>query len=84
MLLNLPEYQIFEEIYEGLNSKVYRGLRKQDNLPLIFKIFATDFPSVQTIGRYKLEYEITKNIISDFVINVYDFIQHQNKFIIVL
>ena len=84
MLLNLPEYQIFEQIYESSNSQVYRGIREQDNLPVIFKIFTTDFPSAQTIGRYKLEYEITKSFASDFVIHVYDFIQHQNKFVIVL
>ncbi len=84
MLLNLPEYQVFEQIYESANSHVYRGMRKQDNLPVILKVFTTDFPSAQTIGRYKLEYEITKSLASDFVIHVYDFIQHQNKFIIVL
>ena len=84
MLLNLPDYQVFEQIYESSSSQVYRGIREQDNLPVIFKIFTTDSPSAQTIGQYKLEYEITKRLISNFVINVYGFIQHQNKLIILL
>ena len=84
MLLNLPEYQVFEQIYASSNSQVYRGIREHDNLPVILKILTTEFPSTQTIGQYKLEYEVTKSLISDFVINVYDFIQYQNKFVIVL
>ncbi len=84
MLLNLPDYQVFEKIYESSNSQIYRGIRKQDSLRVILKVFITEFPNAQIIGQYKLEYEITKSIVSDFVSNVYDFKQYQNKFVIVL
>lgn len=84
MLVNIPEYQVIDQIYEGANSLVYRGIRRQDNLPVILKVLNTEFPTIQVIGRYKLEYEITKSFNSEFVIKAYDFRSHQNSFVIIL
>jgi predicted ATPase/GAF domain-containing protein/tRNA A-37 threonylcarbamoyl transferase component Bud32 len=88
MPLNLTEYQVIEKIYESSNSQIYRGFRKQDNLPVIFKVLNkvlnTEFPTSQVIGRCKLEYEITRSLDSDLAIAAYDFKQHQHGFLIVL
>ncbi|WP_211167907.1 AAA family ATPase [Pseudanabaena yagii] len=84
MLVNIPEYQVIDQIYDGTNSLVYRGIRRQDNLPVILKVLNAEFPTIQVIGRYKLEYEITKSFNSKFVIKVYDFRRYQNSFVIIL
>jgi len=41
-MLTLPNYQIGSQIYESVNSLVYRGIRKKDNQPVILK---EDYPT---------------------------------------
>jgi predicted ATPase/signal transduction histidine kinase len=84
MLINIPEYQVLEKIYESSNSHVYRGIRQQDSLPVILKILNTEFPTSQVLSRYKLEYEITRSLDSDLVIRTYDLQRCQNGFVIIL
>ncbi|WP_141211736.1 AAA family ATPase [Pseudanabaena sp. SR411] len=84
MLVNIPKYQVIEKIYESSNSQVYRGIRQQDNLPVILKVLNTEFPTSQVIGRYKLEYEITRRLASNLVIHAHDLQRYQNGWAIVL
>lgn len=84
MLLNIPEYQVIDQIYDGENSQVYRGVRTEDNLSVVLKVLNAKFPTIQAIGKYKLEYEITKSFNSDLIIKAYDFKQYQNSFVIIL
>ena len=84
MLVNTSEYQVLSKIHESFNSQIYRCIRRQDNLPVILKVLSTEFPNVQAIGRYKLEYEITRSLDSDLVIKAYDLHRNQNAFVIVL
>jgi predicted ATPase/signal transduction histidine kinase len=84
MLINIPEYQILEKIYESSNSQIYRGIRHRDHLSVIIKVLNGEFPTVQAIGRYKLEYEITRSLASSLVIIAYDLKQYQDGFAIVL
>ena len=83
-MIAIPKYQITEKIYEEGNSQVYRGIRVEDNLRVILKVLKIEFSNIQTIGRYKLEYEITRSLSSKFVINTYGFQEYQNQFIIIL
>ncbi len=84
MMVNIPEYQVIEKIYESSNSQIYRGIRIEDNLPVILKILNTEFPTSEVIGRYKLEYEITRSLASNLAIDAYELKQHQHIFTIVL
>ncbi|MEY3302292.1 MAG: hypothetical protein RLZZ139_664 [Cyanobacteriota bacterium] len=84
MLVNIPKYQLVEKIYESSNSQVFRGIRQQDNLPVILKVLNTEFPTSQVIGRYKLEYEITRKLASNSVIHAYDLQRYQSGWLIVL
>ncbi|MBD2189921.1 ATP-binding protein [Pseudanabaena mucicola] len=84
MLVNIPNHQVVEQIYESTNSQVYRGIRQSDNLPVILKALNTDFPSFQALGRYKLEYEITKNLASNFVIKAYGLERYNHRFFLIL
>jgi predicted ATPase/signal transduction histidine kinase len=84
MLVNIPNHQVVEQIYESTNSQVYRGIRQSDNLPVILKALNTDFPSFQALGRYKLEYEITKKLASNFVIKAYGLERYNRRFFLIL
>ncbi|MDY6805528.1 MAG: AAA family ATPase [Cyanobacteriota bacterium] len=62
MTMSLPGYQIKEQISMGISTKVYRGIRKRDNLPVIVKILSKEYPSIQEISSIRQEYNLTKNI----------------------
>ncbi|MEH2174346.1 AAA family ATPase [Nostoc sp.] len=83
-MLEIPEYKIWAKIHESANSQVYRGIRERDRLPLIFKILKKDYPTPEEITRYKLEYEITRSLSLEGVIQAYDLQQYQSTFAIVL
>src|SRR6476661_7631993 len=61
-MINLAGYDITKQIHESNNSLVYRGLRKQDNQPVILKFLKQDYPLPASLVRYKQEYEITHNL----------------------
>ncbi|MCC5658058.1 AAA family ATPase [Nostoc sp. XA010] len=83
-MLEIPEYKIWAKIHESANSRVYRGIRERDNLPLIFKILKKDYPTPEEITRYKLEYEITRSLSLEGVIQAYGLQQYQSTFVIIL
>ncbi|MBE9563375.1 MAG: serine/threonine protein kinase, partial [Proteobacteria bacterium] len=83
-MLILPNYQIIEQIYESLNSTVYRGYRNEDNQPVILKMLKQDYPTPAELTRYKLEYEIIHELNLAGVIKVYSIEKYQNTLVIVL
>ncbi len=62
MMITIPNYQIIKQIYESASSRVYRGLRSEDNQPVILKALKTDYPSLLELIRYRQEYDITRSL----------------------
>ncbi|MFN6464579.1 MAG: AAA family ATPase [Nostoc sp. DedVER02] len=83
-MLEIPGYQICTKIYESANSRVYRGINQQKNLPVIFKVLNKDYPTPEEITRYKLEYEITRSLSLKGVVQAYCLQQYQSTFAIIL
>ncbi|MBD2695143.1 AAA family ATPase [Anabaena catenula] len=83
-MITIPGYQIHKKIHESANSQVYRGIRERDSLPVIFKILKKEYPTPEEITRYKLEYEITRSLSLESVIQSYGLQQYQSSFIIIL
>jgi len=80
----IPGYQIRTQIYEGVNSVIYRGCREQDGRPVVLKILKEDYPSPETIAWFKREYEVTRNLNLPGTIEVYALLNHQHSWIMVL
>ncbi|MEH2003259.1 MAG: serine/threonine-protein kinase PknK, partial [Nostoc sp.] len=78
------DYQISQKIYESANSLVYRGILKPDNQPVILKILKENYPTPSELTRYKQEYEVTRSLNTDGVINVYDLQRYKNSLIMFL
>jgi predicted ATPase/signal transduction histidine kinase len=77
-MLEIPNYKINSLIHESSQSLVYRGDRVSDAQPVILKVLKSEYPTVEAIIRYKLEYEICSRLkYIDGVVGVYDFIKHQ-------
>ncbi|MEG4855874.1 AAA family ATPase [Microcoleus sp. K1-B6] len=83
-MLKIEGYEILDRIYESPNSTVYRGIREQDNQPVIFKMLDQDYPDPAELTRYKQEYEITCNLnnIEGFV-KVYSLQEYQRTLVII-
>ncbi len=70
-MITIPGYEINNQIYESINSEVYRGIRHLDQQPVIIKVLKQNYPTPQEITRYKQEYEITHNLNINGVIKAY-------------
>jgi predicted ATPase/signal transduction histidine kinase/tRNA A-37 threonylcarbamoyl transferase component Bud32 len=83
-MIEIFEYKINSLIYESSLSNVYRGYRASDFQPVILKILKLEYPTLEEIARYKLEYEICKRLSHiDGVVKVYDFTKYQRLLCIV-
>jgi len=82
-MMNLAGYEITKQIHESNNSLVYRGLRKQDNQPVILKFLKQDYPMPASLVRYKQEYEITRNLNLESVPKTYSLERYQNSLAII-
>jgi len=83
-MLTIPGYNNLALIYESTNSEVYQALREQDSKSVILKILKQNYPSPQELTRYKQEYELTRYLQSDGVVEAYDLIPYQRTLVIVL
>jgi serine/threonine protein kinase len=82
-MIALLGYQILAQIYESPNSLVYRGIREEDNQPVILKFMKDDYPTPEQIIRYKQEYKITHNLNLQGVVQAYSLEKYQNSLVII-
>jgi len=84
-MINIHNYRITKQIYESANSLVYRGLRDEDNQPIILKVLKEDYPSPEELTRYRQEYDITRRL-ADFsgVVKAYSLEKYQKTLVIYL
>lgn len=84
MTIVLSGYQIIAPIYESAKSIVYRGIRQQDNQPVIFKMLKHNYPTPSELTHYKQEYEIASNLNIQGVIKAYSLQEYQRRLVIIL
>ncbi|MDM8560541.1 serine/threonine-protein kinase, partial [Candidatus Parabeggiatoa sp. HSG14] len=84
-MINIPNYQITQQIYESANSQVYRALRNKDNQPIILKVLKEDYPTPEELTRYRQEYDITRHLADvDGIIDAYSIEKYHNTLVICL
>ncbi|AFZ15111.1 serine/threonine protein kinase [Crinalium epipsammum PCC 9333] len=83
LMIEIAGYQILTKLHESTNSRVYRGVRESDHLPIIIKVLKKDYPTVEEITRYQFEYKITKSLNLEGVVKAYSLEQYQNTLLIV-
>jgi len=82
-MTNIPGYQSLAQIYESVNSLVYRGIRERDNQAVILKVLKEDYPTPQELTRYKQEYEITRNLKLDSAVKAYGLEPYHRTLVII-
>jgi predicted ATPase/signal transduction histidine kinase len=61
-LLNLPDYQITEQLYTGTRTLVYRGIRTSDQQPVVIKLLRNEYPNFNELVQFRNQYTIAKNL----------------------
>lgn len=83
-MINIDGYQIHTLIYKSINSVVYRGIREQDNQPIILKMLQQDTPTPQERTRYRQEYEIISTLNLDGVVKAYGLEEIEHRLVMIL
>jgi histidine kinase len=83
-MVAIAGYQIVEKLYESAKSLVYRGMRVKDEVPVILKVLRHEYPTPDAIARFKLEYDITRNLNLEGVIKTYGLEKYQYSLVMVL
>ncbi|NEP13822.1 MAG: AAA family ATPase [Symploca sp. SIO2C1] len=82
-MITLPGYQILSTISENENTLVYRGIKEQDEQPVILKVLKQDYPTPLQLSQYQQEYEITHNLNLAGVVKAYSLEKYQNTLVII-
>jgi serine/threonine protein kinase len=83
-MITINNYQITETIFDSANTLVYRGQKTEDNQPVILKVLKENYPSPEKLTHYRQEYEITRDLNIDGVIDAYNLEKYQKTLMIVL
>ncbi len=82
--VNIPGYQVNEELYNGSRTLVYRGYRETDSLKVVIKLLKSPYPSFSELVQFRNQYTITKNLNSPLIIQTYSLESYQNGYALVM
>jgi predicted ATPase/signal transduction histidine kinase len=83
-MFTILDYQITEKLYESPNSIVYRGHQDTTNQSVVLKVLKQSYPPPEIIAWFKREYEITKGLNINGVVEVYSLENDQNCWVMVV
>ncbi len=83
-MISLPGYNIVEQIYSSSRTIVYRGIRQQDQKPVIIKTMRNEYPSLYEIAQFRNQYAITKNLDLPGIVKTYSLENYRNGYAIVM
>ena len=84
MSITLSGYDIGDKIYDSANSLVYRAVRAQDGLPVVMKLLKENFPTPETLIRYKQEFDILQSLRLERVVKAYQLQKYQNTLALIV
>jgi predicted ATPase/signal transduction histidine kinase/tRNA A-37 threonylcarbamoyl transferase component Bud32 len=60
--LDIPGYQIVEQLYFGSRTIVYRAIQTSQQRPVVIKVLRKEYPSFSELVQFRNQYTITKNL----------------------
>lgn len=70
-MINVPGYRADEQLYESRQSRIYRGHRLQDGVPVVFKLMNDALPSPEKRARFRQEFHLMRKFQSDGIVSAY-------------
>ncbi|MDZ8225437.1 MULTISPECIES: AAA family ATPase [unclassified Nostoc] len=83
-LTAFPGYRITEQIYSGSKTLVYRGIREQDQKPVVLKLMRNEYPTFSEIAQFRNQYIITKNLDLPGIVKTYSLENYRNSYVLVM
>jgi PAS domain S-box-containing protein len=83
-MIKVSGYQITEQIYDGLNTAVYRGVTESGGKPVAIKVSKSEYPTFSELVQFRNQYTITKNINSDRIVKSIALETYGNGFALVM
>jgi predicted ATPase/signal transduction histidine kinase/tRNA A-37 threonylcarbamoyl transferase component Bud32 len=80
----VPDYDITEVIYEGINTIIYRGTSHLNQQKVILKVLKADYPTLDAITQLKHEYKITENLDLEGTVKILRLETEYNRLVLVL
>lgn len=81
-MMVIAGYEVIAKLHESSRSRVYRGQRNRRSA--ILKVMQAEYPSLEELGRYRLEYEIINRLNLEGIAKAYGLEPHQNGLVLVL
>ncbi|MCP5051272.1 MAG: AAA family ATPase [bacterium] len=78
-MVNITGYHLTGELYRSTDISIYRGIRQDDQSPVVVKMLNRDHPSPEDIARFNYEYSIARELDAPGVIRVYGLEKSGNK-----
>ena len=82
--VNIPGYQVSEELYNSSRTLVYRAVREIDLRPVVIKLLKNPYPSFGELVKFRNQYTITKNLNLPGIIQTYSLESYQNSYAFVM
>ncbi len=83
-MITITNYVITENLYIGKKSKIYRGYRQSDSVPVVIKVLHTQYPQFQELVMLRNEYNLTKNLNLPGIIKSYSLAPYNNSYAIIM
>jgi serine/threonine protein kinase len=83
-MIVLPDITLVDQIYDSVDSLIYRGIRNDNHQPVIVKCLKADYPTPTQLYHYHQEYNITRCLNLQGTIKAYELRQEQNTLVLLL
>ncbi|MEH1830144.1 MAG: AAA family ATPase [Nostoc sp.] len=83
-MVTIAGYEVLSTLYEGSRSLVYRGRSNHQPQSVILKVMQAEYPSLEELSRYRLEYDIINRLHGAGVAAAYDLIKYRHGLALVL
>jgi len=83
-MLATSKYKIYESIYEGTDSLIFRAYQKENDRPVILKVLKETYPSPERIIAFKREFNIVHHLNLSGVIDAYSLEMSNQRWFMVL
>ncbi len=83
-MVSIPGYRIYDLLYNGSRTLVYRGYRETDSIPVVIKLLKNPYPSFSELLSFRNQYTIAKNLNSELIVQSYSLQAYQNGYALVM
>jgi len=82
--VNLPHYQITEQLHESDRTLVYRGRDLANERPVVIKLMRHEYPSFRELVQFRNQYAIAKNLDIEGILKSYALERYENRYALIL